>query len=348
MKTHVTIFLVFLCLAAGGAAAAPLMYVPTGEGNEVVVIDLRADRVVQRIGELENAHGLAGNTKSRYLIAGSMKAPSGGEPSPSRPGAVSEAEPEAHHGGAAPAGRATSYLSIIDRREGKVVRRIGVRGLTHHTAISPDGEYAVAVHSGAGGISVIDLDALQVIKEVGTGDWPNYAVFGGKGERLYVSNSRDGTISILSTSDWRVLGEIDVGGAPEHMVVSADGIRLYVVDADAGKVTEVALPILAVRNIYAVGKSPHAAEVPMDRRWLFVTVKGEDKLVRIDFDSGGRRSIELKPAPYHLEHADVVGKLYVSSRKEPKIWVLDPRTLSIRGAIGLGRGVGHQMVVIGE
>ena len=347
MKTVFAIFFALLCMATGVASATPLMYVPTGQSNEVVVIDLQADRIVERIGGLENAHGLAGNMKSRYLIAGSMQVPGSAGSSPDRPADVSEAEHEAHHGGAA-IERAAGYVTIIDRRKGRVVRRIGVRGMTHHTAISPDGEYAIAVHSGAGGISIIDLDRLQVIKELETGNWPNYAVFDHNGRRLYVSNTRDGTISIISTDDWEVLGEVDVGGEPEHMVISADGVRLYVVDPGAGKVREVTLSTLGMRNIYAVGKSPHAVEVPLDRRWLFVTVKGEDRLVRIDFDSGGRRSIELRPAPYHLEYADVVGKLYVSSRTEPRIWVLDSRTLSVRGTIDLERGVGHQMVVIGE
>ena len=347
MKAIFVIFFTLFGMAAGTVSAAPLMYVPTGESNEVVVIDLHTDRVVERIGELENAHGLAGNAKSRYLIAGSMQAPGSAESSPARPGDVSKAEHEAHHGGAS-GGRTASYVTIIDRRKGRVVRRIGVRGMTHHTAISPDGEFAIAVHSSAGGISIIDLDRLQVIKELDTGNWPNYAVFDRNGRRLYVSNTRDGTISVISTGDWEVLGEVDVGGEPEHMVISADGVRLYVVDPGAGKVREVTLSTMGMRNIYAVGKSPHAVEVPMDRRWLFVTVKGEDKLVRIDFDSGERRSIELKPAPYHLEYADVVGKLYVSSRTEPRIWVLDPRTLTVDGAIDLERGAGHQMVVIGE
>lgn len=323
--------------------AAPLMYVPTGETNEVVVIDLHSDRIIERIAGLENAHGLAGNARSLYLIAGSMKPPG------DRQDGVSEADHAAHHSGVARReNRAVSHVTLIDRRNHRLARRIPVPGLTHHTAISPDGRYAVAVHPGTGGISAIDLDTQTVAANVVSGAGPNFAVFSKDGDRLYVSNTRDGTIAVISTRNWKLLGAIDVGGEPEHMVLSPDGKRLYVVNVADGQLLEVDLPGASVRNIHAVGSAPHAVAVSPNRRWIYVTVKGENKVIRIDEFNGARHSTELQPAPYHLEYAGVVDKLYVSSRKLPRIWVLDPRTLAVRDIIDLGSGTAHQMVIIDE
>lgn len=337
-----------LLLAVWPAGAAPRMYVPTGSANEVVVIDVRSDRIVKRIDELENAHGLAGNTRSFYLVAGSLRAAQAGASPPARPAAVDEARHAAHHRAGGVPETAASFVSLIDRQQERVIRRIGVRAPTHHTAVSPDGEYAVAVHSGAGGISVIDLDEQRVIATVDTGPQPNFAVFSRDGRELYVSNAGAGTISIVTTADWRVRGEIDVGGQPEHLVLSPEGKRLFVVNVYEDRVQEVDLPGAAVRNSYAVGRSPHAADVSEDRRWLFVSVKGENRVTRIDLESGARRHVNLEPAPYHLEYVDRAGKLYVSSRERPTIWVLDPRTLEVLREIDLVRGVGHQMVVLGQ
>ncbi len=338
-------------LATGIATAAPLMYVPTGPTNEVLVIDLHTDRIVQRIAGLENAHGLAGNARAFYLVAGSMQ-PQGTGENGAKPAAENDDAHAAHHGKAAGAAAtspsATPFVTLIDRRTRKITRRIGVPGLTHHTAVSPDGEYAAAVHPGKGAVSIIDLDEQRVIENIAVGAGPNFALFGHRDGRLYISNTRDGSISVIDTRQWRRLGDIDVGGEPEHMALSADGNRLYVVDVGNGKVLEVDLPGAAVRTIYPVGTAPHAVDVSTDRRWLFVSVRGENRLVRIDQESGARLSVDLPPAPYHLEYAEVVDKLYVSSRKLPRIWVLDPRTLAVRGTIDLGRGVGHQMVVIPE
>ena len=44
-----------------------------------------------------------------------------------------------------------------------------------------------------------------------------------------------------------------------------------------------------------------------------------------------------------------LNKLYVSSRKQPKLWVVDASTLRLLSEIDLGDGITHQMVsIVGE
>ena len=67
----------------------------------------------------------------------------------------------------------------------------------------------------------------------------------------------------------------------------------------------------------------------------------------IDFDprTDARRVLPLSPAPYHLETIEGTGKVYVSSSKKPKLWVIDQRTAEVTGAIDIV-GVGHQMTTV--
>ncbi len=319
MKTITAILFGLLALAPWAAGAAPLMYVPTGAGGEVLVIDLDDDRIVQRIGGLHNAHGLAGQPRIHYLVAGSL--------SPTADGGHS--------------------VSIIDRRQGRVVQGIAVRGLTRHTALSPDGRHAIAVHPDGGGISVIDMDSMEVVETVATGEGPDFAVFSHRGRRLYVSNAQAGTISVIDTRRWKVLETIDVGGEPGHLVLSMDGKRLYATNDTDRRVVEITLPAAGVRNRIAVGGAPQGVDVSADRRWLYVTLPDRDRLLRLDLDSGARRSIPL-PAPYQVELVEAVDRLYVSSRDQPRIRVLDPRTLEVLHEIDLGQGIAQQMVVIDD
>lgn len=322
------------------------MYVPTGEANDLVIIDLDTDRIAGRIPELENAHGLAASPDSEYLVAGSMQSVGSGG-SVNKPEAVSDAAHAAHHAGSADAAvKAPSYLAIVHPKRGHVMRRIAVSGPTHHTAISPDGRHAVAVHSGDEGISVIDLKKMAVLKTVRTGVLPNFALFSRDGGRLYVSNAGGGSVSEINTDAWAVTREITVGTQPEHMVQSADGATLFVVDVGAGSVAAVDLENGAVKRRLEVGDAPHGIDVSADGRWLFASSTGGGVLVRFDLQGGERRTVDLQPAPYHVEYVDAVGKLYVSSRKEPKIWVVDPRSLKVGAAIDIGRGVAHQMAVL--
>jgi len=344
MTRIIKVCLAALMLLPLAAAARSLMYVPTGEANDIVIIDLSDDRIIGHIDELENAHGLSSSPASDYLVAGSMQTAEADKSSVSKPSAMSEAEHLAHHTDM-PGEATTSFVSVVHIKHGHVMRRVPVRALTHHTAVSPDGKVAVAVHSGAGGISVIDLDKMAVIKSVQTGARPNFAVFASDGKWLYVSNAGPGTVSVIDTENWSVVREIPVGKEPEHLVLSPDNTRLYVANVGEGTVSAVHLSSAKVMHTFQVGKEPHGVDLSGDGRELFVSSKGAGTLTRIDLAGGEVKTIDLRPAPYHVAYAGKLNKLYVSSQKAPKIWVIDPATLKIRGEIDIGQGVAHQMVI---
>lgn len=331
--------------------AGPQMYVPTGEADDLVIIDLKTDTVIGRIPELENAHGLAASPKSEYLVAGSMQPlDTGATAAAAKPEAVSETEHAAHHAGGAQDSAAStpSYVSIVHPGHGHVMRRVAVRGLTHHTAVSPDGKYGIAVHSGAGGISVIDLESMSVIKEIQTGHSPNFALFSSDGSELYVSNSFSGTVSEIDSGNWSVKRELAVGKEPEHMVLAPDGKNLFVANVGDGQAVAVELKTGKVGTRYTVGVQPHGLDISGDGRWLFASSQGGGKLVRIDLLGEEQQAVDLQPAPYHVEYVDAVGKVYVSSRKDPKVWVVDPASMKTLGEITIGKGVAHQMVVLDQ
>jgi DNA-binding beta-propeller fold protein YncE len=96
---------------------------------------------------------------------------------------------------------------------------------------------------------------------------------------------------------------------------------------------------------YAVGGAVHGIDLSDDGKTLFVSGREQNKLVAIDLVKGGIRSVPLSPAPYHLTTIRGTGKLYVSSADEPKIWVVDQKTLRVEREIPIG-GKGHQMVVV--
>lgn len=344
---RVATWLAAMFLLPASAVAAPLMYVPTGGSNEVIVIDAAQDRITGRIGELENAHGLAATPDGRTLVAGSMQAAVQGDTAlAAKPAQVSEEEHKQHHAPQVSPATTSSFLSIVDVEDARVIRRIPVAGLTHHTAVSPDGHVAVAVHSGAGMISLVDMETLAVFKTLKTGAAPNYAVFSKDGRRLYVSNSGAHTVSEIDTAQWRILRELPGGKKPEHLTLSGDGKTLYVAAVDGAEVSALDLGEGALKKTYSTGKGPHGLALSDDGRWLFASGLEDGTLVRWDLATGASHKVDLKPAPYHVEYVAAVKKLYVSSRIEPKIWVIEPRDMAVLGVIELGTGaVGHQMVV---
>ncbi len=127
-------------------------------------------------------------------------------------------------------------------------------------------------------------------------------------------------------------------------MLSADDGTLYVNNVADGNVSVVSLAEGRPIKTFAVGKAPHGIDLSNDGATLFVTSKGDNRLVAIDLATDAQRHMELAPAPYHVTTVSGSGYVYVSSRAEHRIWVIDHQDLSLRDEIAIG-GIGHQMVV---
>ena len=336
-----------LTLSVNAAWASQSIYIPLGDKNQVQIIDTSTHRVIDTIEDVGNAHGLAMTPDKRYLVAGSFSESTAEDPLIPRPEAVSEAEHEKHHDVSANDESkkvGTSYVSIIDTANNEVVRRVAVSGAVHHVAVSPDGQYAVTTHPGTGRISVVDLKSYETVASIETGPAPNYAAFSNDGSAVYVSNTGDNSISEIDVPQWRKVQHIAVGKAPEHIVLAPDGLTLYTNNVGDGTASAISLQDGTVIKTFPIGAAPHGIDLSDDGKTLFATSKGDNKIVAVDLETGNRRTAALAPAPYHLASIQGTNTLYVSSRAENRLWVVDQITLGVIKEIAIG-GIGHQMVI---
>jgi YVTN family beta-propeller protein len=310
------------------AHAAPTVYIPLGSGNQVIAVDAATDTITDTFPGVINAHGLVATPDGEYLIAGSLA--------------------ERTLGAGEPKDAANSKLYLVHPGHGHVMSEMQVSGWTHHQAITPDGRYILSTHPTRGAVSVVDLHSNQVITTIATGPSPNYTVVTSDGKYAYVSNSGNGTISEIDLQSWAVTRALDAGPAPEHLVMSGDEQRLYVTNPRAGTVSEVEISSGKVRQSYPIGRGVHGLDLGDDGYTLFASSKKDDKLVAVDTRSGATRNLTLAPAPYHLNTIRGTGKVYVSSRKQPTIWVIDQQQFKIVGEITLPAGEGHQMAIVND
>lgn len=339
--------LVAIATAALADRRNEVVYIPLGGNGEIAVVDTVTDTVAAKIPGVPAVHGLAGTPDGRFLIAGSFDERDPGTAAPQRPSGVSEDDHASHHAapppGAGNQGAKISTVSIVDRSRATVVRRIDVPGAVHHVAVSPEGRFAAVTRPRQGGISVIDLSSYQVVASIPTGPLANYAAFSPDSETLYVSNAGNDTVSAVDTDRWIVKWNVVVGTSPEHLVLSADAARLLVNNVDDGTVSIVDTTTQKVESTLAVGGKLHGIDLGDDGETLFVAALEENLLVAIDLRTGNSRNNRLAPAPYHLAIIHGTEKLYVSSGDEPKLWVVDAKSLQVIGEIAVG-GKGHQMV----
>lgn len=324
-----TLLRLALCLSAmvGGTAAlaAPTAYIALGSGNQVVAVDAATDRIIKSYPGVDNPHGLVATPDGEYIVAGSMlEAPA--------PGAPKDAP--------------NSKLFLVHPGHGHVMLTIPVSGWTHHQAITPDGRYVISTHPTRGGISVVDMQTNQVIKTVETGPAPNYTAVTRDGKRAYVTNSGNGTLSEVDVPTWRVTHTLEGGPAPEHVVLSADENTLYTLNPRAGTVSAVSVATGKISQTYKIGANLHGLDIGDDGRTLFITSVTENKLVALDPLTGAQRVLTLSPDPYHLNAIRGTGKVYISSRSAPTVWVVGQKTLKLIGTIKLPAGEGHQIATV--
>lgn len=306
--------------------ADPTVYIPLGTANSVIAVDAATDTIMQTYSGVENPHGLVATPDGEYLIAGSLKE------TPLASGAAAD--------------QPNSQLFLVHPAHGHVMSTVPVAGWTHHQAITPDGRYVLSTHPTRGVVSVVDVASNQVVRTIATGPAPNYTLITADGRTAYVSNSGNGTISEIDINSGSVKRSLEAGPAPEHMVFSSDGDRIYVTNPRAGTVSQVSLATGKVERAFDIGKSVHGLDIGDDGKTLFASSKQDDKLVAVDTVSGDSRSVTLSPAPYHLNTIKGTGKVYVSSRKQPIIWVVDQHSLKVINTIALPGGEGHQMAVV--
>lgn len=339
-----------LLILASTPLLAATVYIPEGSAGSVLVVEAKTGDVIKRISGLEAIHGLSGAPGVRYIVAGSFQELSREDAMQTdKPAAVSAEDHQAHHspsGSSVPAIEGTvSIVTVLDTQTNEIVHRLEVPAAVHHTAVSPDGTSAVATHPGNDGISIIDLQAMKVMGFVATGPTPNYAVFSSDSERVYVTNTGNATISEVDVGKRIVTRNMIVGEAPEHFVAKSDDSTLYVLDGDAGNVFEVSSASGKVSRTFAIGGELHGIDLAEDENTLFVSAKGSNKFVAINLSTGDTLSVPLSPAPYHVTTVAGTGKVFVSSREMPKVWVVDQKTLSVSKEISIS-GEGHQMVVV--
>lgn len=321
-KSSIVAMLVF----SSASFAAPTVYIPLGSGNQVIAVDAATDKIIASYTGVDNPHGLVATPDGEYLIAGSLM----------------ESPPEAGQ----PEDSPTSQLFFVHPAHGHVMSTIPVLGWTHHQAITPDGRYVISTHGGRGFVSVVDLESNEVAKTINTGLVPNYTLITKDGKRAFVSNSGDNNIVEIDLATWQVTRTLEGGASPEHMEFSKDEATIYVTNPRAGKVSAISVSEGTVANEYKIGKDVHGLDIGDDGKTLFVSSRKDDKLVAVDTQNGEMRSLPLVGAPYHLNAIDGTGKVYVSSRKKPVIWVVDQKTMKTLGEIKLPAGEGHQMAVV--
>jgi DNA-binding beta-propeller fold protein YncE len=132
-----------------------------------------------------------------------------------------------------------AHVAVVGLRAGRVGRRIATVEDPRSIERSPDGQWAIVGHAGAGAISLVDVAARRVRRVLRGFVQPRYTAFAPGGRIAYVSDSGAGEVAVVDVAAARVLARVPAGDGARHLGLSPDGRMLWV--ALGSSATEVAV-----------------------------------------------------------------------------------------------------------
>ncbi len=202
--------------APHGLARTPdgMLYVACDKGNAIVRIDLKNERVVDRIVTGVHTHWVVATPDGGQLI-GSNKD--------------------------------TDHLSLVDTRDNSVTR-IPVENGTEGIALSADGRVLYAMDHVAPALHVIDLDKRAIVETVALEGYPELAketdhmlrvTVSPTGSRLAINGFRYGLLTLLDLEAPYRQRRMPIGPGPMVMRFVDGDAEVWVANGDANTITAI-------------------------------------------------------------------------------------------------------------
>ena len=204
----------------------------------------------------------------------------------------------------------------------------------------------------------VDLAAYGIADGVQAQGSPVEAVFTPDGSYVYVSNYKmygdgfdpsasddcdrgtwdDSYIYKINTTSFKIEKVIATGSVPKFMAITPDGRRLLVSNWCGFDVSVINLATDTEVTRIDVGRHPRGIAITQNSRYAYVTIMGEDKILKLDL-SGNYVVSSVGHAgrtPRHLQLSPDDRYLYVSNNYENLIRKIDLQTNSEVGTAATG------------
>ena len=253
-------------------------------------------------------------------------------------------------------------LALVDIESGRVVRRIPLPESPRHLRLArpggpvlvpaersnelaevflPSGRTRVrevgrfphdAASDGRGRIFVGDelgntmsvLESGRGVRRVGAPVQPGGVVTSSDGRLVAVVGVRERALELFDTRTLRRLGKVDVGVGPTHVV--ARGRRFFVVDTRGDGLLEVLTEgKLRIHRRTNLPGAPYGVAYDERRRRFWVTLTETNEVVELT-DRRRLRAFPTVRQPNTVAVDPVSGRVFVASRAEGTLQVIDPRS----------------------
>jgi YVTN family beta-propeller protein len=218
-------------------------------------------------------------------------------------------------------------ISVLDTVTRTEVRRIPVLREAHHLLLTPDRRQLLVADSGGNEFIYIDPNTAQVQRRERISN-PYHLEYSPDGKLLVITSLRRDQVDIYDATTNTLLQRLRVADKPSHLAFSPDSRFAFVTLQGARSL--LAIDLQERKPVWTADVGPQPAGVVWHRGRLLVGVMGSDYLAVVNpADGKVERTITIGRG-VHTVFPSPDGKvLYVTSRVESRITLLDAETLDI-------------------
>jgi len=194
-----------------------------------------------------------------------------------------------------------TQVDVIDADSGKVVGTIADTPGVHGVAIASEFKHGFTSNGRENKVSMFDPATLALIKKIDVGKGPDGIYYDPATKRVFTNNHGSHDISAIDANSGEVVGTVKLNGDGEQAVFGADGL-VYVNSEDTAEVVAFDPKSLEVKNRFPIG---------------------------------------VAKTPTGLAYDPKSKRLFIGTREEPKMVVMDASNGKVIGSFPIGKGVDY-------
>jgi DNA-binding beta-propeller fold protein YncE len=194
-----------------------------------------------------------------------------------------------------------TQVDVIDADSGKVVGTVADTPGVHGVAISPEFKHGFTSNGRENKVSMFDPATLALIKKIDVGKGPDGIYYDPATKRVFTNNHGSHDVSAIDANTGEVVGTVKLNGDGEQAIIGADGL-VYVNSEDTAEVVVFDPKTLEVKNRFPIG---------------------------------------VARTPTGLAYDPKSKRLFIGTREEPKMVVMDATNGKVVGSFPIGKGVDY-------
>lgn len=194
-----------------------------------------------------------------------------------------------------------TQVDVVDADSGKVVGTITDTPGVHGVAIAPEFKHGFTSNGRESKVSMFDPATLALIKKIDVGKGPDGIYYDAKTKRVFTNNHGTHDVTAIDAKSGEVVGTVKLQGDGEEAVIGDDGL-IYVNSEDTAEVVVFDPQSLEVKHRFAIG---------------------------------------VAKTPTGLAYDGKTKRLFIGTRDEPKMVVMDATNGKVINSFPIGKGVDY-------